>query len=83
MLLPEPLWPTIARNSPWRTLEAHAAEHGHFDRSLAVALVQVDGAQLVAVIDSRGDARPKSRPCFAADGTSDPCARKPPVHGGC
>ena len=55
MLLPEPLWPTIARNSPWRTLEAHAAQHRHFDRALAVALVQIDRPQLAGLLGLLGD----------------------------
>ena len=29
--------------------QAHAPQHGHFDRALAVALVQVDGEELVVV----------------------------------
>ena len=43
--------------------EAHAAQHGHLDRSLAVALVQVDGAELVGLARSArdsGDARRRS-----------------------
>ena len=44
VLLPEPLWPTIARNSPWRTCKIDAAQHGDLDGSLAVALVQSTAA---------------------------------------
>ena len=46
VLLPEPLWPTIDRNSPASDVEVDAAQHGHLDAALAVALVQVDGRQL-------------------------------------
>ena len=34
--------------------QTHAAEHGHFDRAFAVALVQVDGRQLVVAVEIAG-----------------------------
>ena len=69
VLLPEPLCPTIARNSPCANTEAHAAQHRHFDRALAVALEQADRTELAGVHGFPGNIR-RSAAVSAADGTS-------------
>ena len=42
VLLPEPLWPTIARNSPARTCISTPVKHRNFDRAFAVVFLDSD-----------------------------------------
>ena len=70
VLLPEPLWPMIDRNSPRRNFEVDAAEDGNLDLSFAVALVQAHGGQLQ---------RPRGGLRMTARRHEQPCAGMPSV----
>ena len=82
MLLPQPLWPTIARNSPSRTSRSTPCSTGIPTGALAVALEQPVARKLDRRRARRhGAARTGTTAGTPARSTGPPVAQSPPACG--